>query len=427
MKRLLRALLTAFLLAAALPVYAAAAEPAFSVAIRLDGQAETAVSAGDVVTVTVTLERTDAAEAYRMHAMQHEIHYDGAFFRLVEGSIQTPDGVAVTDLALNGTARALYIHALSLTGGDLWQPSVQIGSFQLEVVGETGVSRLADCNAMVCRPDGSGSYPVVCYDGRALCSTQCTVTFDSCGGSAVEPQSVSRGAFAVCPEAPVREGYRFSGWCTDADCTLRWSFSQTPVTENLRLYAKWELDDGAVSYSDVWETDWFFPYVQYVTGQGLMSGVGNGRFAPEDGTSRGMVVTILWRLAGKPAANPAAFEDVTAGQWYSEAVGWAAQNGIVNGYSARIFAPDDCITREQLAAILYRYAGWAGCDRTAQADLRAFADGERVQPWAKEALGWANAAGLVNGTGQNRLEPQRQANRSQTAAVFQRFCTNILQ
>ncbi len=77
--------------------------------------------------------------------------------------------------------------------------------------------------------------------------------------------------------------------------------------------------------------------------------------------------------------------------------------------------------------MLYRYAGWAGCDRTTQADLRAFADGKQVQPWAKEALGWANAAGLVNGTGQNRLEPQMQANRSQTAAIFQRFCTNILQ
>lgn len=427
MKRLLCTLLTALVLAAVLPLCAAAAEPTFSVVLALEGEPEIAVSTGDVVTVTVTLNRTDAAAAYPMYAMQNEICYDSTFFRLVEGSIQTPAGIAASDLALYGSQRALYINYLSLTGGVLWEPSVQIASFQLEVVGDNGVSRLTDCNAMVCTPDGMGSYPVVCQDAWAVRSAQCTVTFDSSGGSAVAPQLVERGAYAVCPAAPIRAGYRFSGWCTDADRTLRWQFAQTPVTENLRLYAKWERDNGMIAYSDVWETDWFFPAVQYVTAQGLMSGVGDGRFAPEEGTSRAMVVTILWRLAGKPAAAAAEFADVPAGRWYSEAVGWAAQNGIVNGYSADTFAPDACITREQLAAILYRYALWAGCDCTAQADVNAFADGMQVQPWARQALGWANAAGLVNGIGQNRLEPQMQASRSQTAAIFQRFCTNILQ
>lgn len=427
MKRLVSVLLIAAWLLCALPVYAQTEEPTFSFRLSIDGAQDTAVSTGDIVTVAVTLHKTGEQTTYLMHAMQTEICYDGSFFQLVEDSIRTPDGVVTTDLALGGTERAFYINYLSFGGGTVWAAEETIGSFQLKVTGTTGISRIFSQNSMVFKEDGSGSYPVVCSDAKAVCSQTCAVTFDSRGGSIIPTQYIKADEKMVYPPEPSRAGYKFAGWCTDTDCTLRWQFSEMPVTENLCLFAKWEKDSSAATYSDVWKSDWFYSAVQYVSERDLMSGVGDGRFAPEAQTSRAMIVTILWRLEGKPSAQAEhTFADVPAGQWYSEAVCWAAEQGIVNGYSAQQFAPDDPITREQMAAILYRYAGYRGVICSQRADLSSYIDGDRIQPWAAEALAWANAMGLINGVGENRLEPQAFAIRCQTAAILQRFCSNHL-
>lgn len=425
MKRLVSVLLITAWLLSALPVFAKTEEPVFSFRITIDGAQETVVSTGDTVTVTVELHKTDKQTPYPMYAMQTEICYDGSFFRLIKDSVQNPDGVMTTDLALGGSYRAFYLNYLSFGGGTIWEPEVTVGSFQLEIIGTTGISRIFSRNSMVCKEDGNGSYPIVGYDAKAVCSQTCAVTFDTRGGGAIFTQYVKAGERVIAPQEPFRAGYRFAGWCTDADCTQRWQFSETPVTENLYLFAKWEKDKSAVMYSDVQKSDWFFLPVQYVSERGLMSGVGDGRFAPEAQTSRAMIVTILWRLEGQPSAQAEhTFADVPAGQWYSDAVCWAAEQGIVNGYSAQQFAPDDPITREQIAAILYRYACYRGVDCTARADLSLFADADKIQSWAVEALTWANAMGLINGVGGNRLEPQSFAIRCQTAAILQRFCSN---
>ena len=179
-------------------------------------------------------------------------------------------------------------------------------------------------------------------------------------------------------------------------------------------------------FTDVAEGDWFHDAVRYVYDNGLMDGVGDNQFAPNATTNRAMVVTILYRLAGEPAVSgDAAFTDVADGLWYTDAVLWAAQKGIVNGISATEFAPSGDLTREQLAAILYRYAAYQGYDVSQRADLSGFGDASSISGYAQEALSWAHAQGLVLGFEDGSLRPQGTASRAQIAAVLMRFLAAV--
>ena len=179
-------------------------------------------------------------------------------------------------------------------------------------------------------------------------------------------------------------------------------------------------------FSDVTESDWFYDAVTYAYENGLMDGVGTGLFAPNSETTRAQLVTILYRLAGQPApSGDSGFSDVETGIWYTDAVAWAAQNGIVNGVSDTQFAPGDDITREQLAVILYRYATYQGYDVSQRADLSGFVDAGTISTYAQEALSWANAQGLVLGFEDDSLRPQGTATRAQIAAVLMRFCQTV--
>ena len=179
-------------------------------------------------------------------------------------------------------------------------------------------------------------------------------------------------------------------------------------------------------FSDVTESDWFYDAVTYAYENGLMDGVGTGLFAPNSETTRAQLVTILHRLAGQPApSGDSGFSDVETGTWYTDAVAWAAQNGIVNGVSDTQFAPGDDITREQLAVILYRYATYQGYDVSQRADLSGFVDAGTISTYAQEALSWANAQGLVLGFEDDSLRPQGNASRAQIAAVLMRFCQTV--
>ncbi len=178
-------------------------------------------------------------------------------------------------------------------------------------------------------------------------------------------------------------------------------------------------------FSDVRTGDWFYEAVQFVCEQGLMNGTGGGRFSPNDATTRGMIVTILYRLEGAPAAGAADFADVASGAYYETPVAWAAANGIVNGYGDRRFGPNDVITREQLASILYRYAGYKGYDTAEEKPLDGFRDAAQVSAYAGEALRWACGSGLINGMDGNRLAPQGSATRAQVAAILMRFLSAL--
>jgi len=179
---------------------------------------------------------------------------------------------------------------------------------------------------------------------------------------------------------------------------------------------------GTSIFSDVKETDWFADDVKYVYQNGLMGGTGDGKFSPNLGMTRGMLVTLLHRMEGMPAAAAASFQDVRANAYYAKAVDWAVEKNIVNGYGDNKFMPENILTREQFATLLFRYAGYKGYDVSARAELSGFSDRDSISGYALDAVSWANAAGLLNGTGDGKLAPQDSAVRAQGAALLHRFC-----
>ena len=180
------------------------------------------------------------------------------------------------------------------------------------------------------------------------------------------------------------------------------------------------------AFSDVKTSAWYHEDVQYVSENGLMKGTGENLFSPDATTTRGMIVTILYRLEAEPSPTGACpFQDVASGKYYEKAITWAAENGIVSGFSADTFGPDQNITREQMAAILYRYATYKNYDVSTAGDLSKFPDADKVSSYAVDAMKWANAAGLINGSSDGKLYPAGNATRAQVAAILTRFCKNI--
>ena len=183
--------------------------------------------------------------------------------------------------------------------------------------------------------------------------------------------------------------------------------------------------DAPLPFTDVSANAWYFDVVDYAYRQGLMNGTSTTTFSPEDTTSRAMVVTILHRLTGTPAAPAPNFPYVDSDTYYTAAVGWATQFGVVMGYDTGLFLPDDPITREQMAVILYRYAQRMDYDVTAQGDLSVFTDSAAVSDWALDAMTWAVGAGLLNGMGDGTVVPRGHTTRAQAAAILTRFSQKV--
>lgn len=200
----------------------------------------------------------------------------------------------------------------------------------------------------------------------------------------------------------------------------------TPVEPTQPSGEDGKCDGGAAcpsaKFTDVDRNAWYHEYLDYVVTNGLMNGTSASTFAPNATTTRAMVVSILYRLAGSPAvsgANP--FADVAAGSWCENAVIWGYENGIVKGFDESTFAPDATITRQQMAAFLYRYAAFCGKDVSAKADLGSFADASAVSANLLDAMQWAVAEGILNGTTSGLLDPNGGATRAQFAAVLTRY------
>ena len=181
--------------------------------------------------------------------------------------------------------------------------------------------------------------------------------------------------------------------------------------------------DASEKFADVGGEQWYNPYADFVLSRKLFGGTGETTFEPDTPMTRAMLVTVLWRCEGKPETGVNYFTDVPEDQWYTEAVVWAASQGVVNGVTETEFAPDEVVTREQMAAILYRYAKTAGLDVTAKADLSSFPDAEKVSDFAQTPVAWAAAEKLLRGS-EGKLLPQGSATRAQVAAVLTRFVMN---
>lgn len=197
----------------------------------------------------------------------------------------------------------------------------------------------------------------------------------------------------------------------------------------VRVTVDAEFVRSSLPFSDVSRGQWFYDYVAWAYNTGLMEGVSAGRFAPNSTTTRAMVVTIIYRLAGSPGVSGTSdFTDVPAGAWYSDAVTWAAKRGIVEGMTATTFDPNDAVTREELAAMLYRYAQHKGYDTSAaeNTNILSYNDAGSISEYAFEALQWACGEGIINGTGGGSLEPGGSATRAQLAAMLYRFCAEYV-
>lgn len=181
---------------------------------------------------------------------------------------------------------------------------------------------------------------------------------------------------------------------------------------------------SALPFNDVAYTSWYYDAVKFVYDKGIMDGVSYYKFAPDATITRGMVVTMLWRMAGEPYEAAAGFTDVAAGRYYTTAVAWAAKNGIVEGMTATTFAPDQAITREQLASILYRYAKWLGFSGYGS-DISGYTDAGKVSSYAYDAMSWAVRSGVVTGTSARVLDPQGTASRAAAAQMFMNFYNYI--
>ena len=174
-------------------------------------------------------------------------------------------------------------------------------------------------------------------------------------------------------------------------------------------------------FVDVQQGHWFYEAVEFACSNDLFNGVDALHFGPGKPMTRAMLVTVLHRLAGKPAGGESTFTDVKGGIWYSEAVAWASASGVVGGVGGGRFAPERNVTREQLAAILYRYAQNRGYDVSADAALTEFADASLVSGYAVSAMRWASGAGILSGKSGNRLDPQGNATRAEVAMILLRF------
>lgn len=190
------------------------------------------------------------------------------------------------------------------------------------------------------------------------------------------------------------------------------------------------LEDSAPHYEDVPEDAWYYEAVQYTSEHGLFQGITETKFGPHITMTRGMLVTVLYRLEGEPAVDGETqpFTDVDASQYYGDAITWAANSGVVNGMTDTRFAPEAAVTREQMVAILYRYAGLKGADVTVKADLESFPDHDQVKPYARDAFSWAVGAGIIQGDsngGITTLSPCNSATRAQVAAVLMRYLERL--
>lgn len=190
-------------------------------------------------------------------------------------------------------------------------------------------------------------------------------------------------------------------------------------------YVKATETPSETKFNDVSANDWFASAVDYVTGKGMMNGTADNTFSPKANTTRGMVVTVLYRLENQPSTSAASFTDVDSGAYYANAVAWANANGIVSGYGSGKFGPNDKVTREQLAAILYRYAQYKKYDVSDAKSLDGYTDAKSVSSYAVPALQWANAAGVVTGKSGSKLDPKGNATRAEVAAMLMRFCENV--
>ena len=306
---------------------------------------------------------------------------------------------------------------------------------------------------------GTATITAASIDGTNL-KAECTVTvekkssggsvffwdlkFDTNGGSKIDTVTEWEYSTIDLDEyVPEKEGYKFVGWYADEDLTKK--IDEVYLLEDTTVYAKWEKiaeevpeepeeveeteETEPISFLDVKEMDWFYEAVSYVVENGLMSGMSEDIFAPNTPLTREMLAVVLYNVEGQPESTEAnTFTDVKGDMWYTDAILWANENGIVAGYDNGAYGVGDLITREQFATILYRYAQFKGYDTTQGGmAVREFSDYENISDYARPAMAWAVNAGIMGGMDDGTLMPQGKATRAEAATMLMNFCENMVE
>lgn len=343
---------------------------------------------------------------------QNEAFKEGYYYSVLVGAVEN-DGFCFTNdttATLNGKA---HVETLGPVYSDEYEDSVAriYGVFE-------------PLHSQSSSSGGSGG-------GRSG-SINHTLKFNTNGGSIISPVSKLNGTNINLEEYKAeKDGFEFTGWYSNAELTDK--ITSIKLTSNTTVYAGWkeiekDKETDEFPFADVNADDWFFEDVAYAYENGLMSGTGADTFSPDAATTRGMIVAILYRLEGEAEVpEGCSFGDVKSGSYYENAIAWAAANGIVSGYDNGMFGPDDPITREQLAAILYRYAQYKGLDVSVGKDtnILSYNDAFDISEYAVTAMQWLCGEGIISGSDGN-LMPAGNATRAQVAALLHRFCENVL-
>jgi len=317
--------------------------------------------------------------------------------------------------------------------------TLSVGSHTLQFVFSSGRTEAAKTISLILSV--TRTYDVTFQDGAVIYATRSGVT---------------DGVTVTLPANPTKSGYAFSGWHTGENGTGTAFNASTAVTGSLTVYANWAQSDGGIGagggglgggqgsasqaqkeevtplplvwsnpYQDVAETDWYYDAVAFVCDRSLFQGVSDGSFAPQDTMTRGMLVTVLYRLAEKPEFESSGlFTGTEEHAYYAQAMDWAVGQSIIHGYGHGVLGPNDPVSREQLATILFQYAALQGYE-TEHGELSGFPDAEQVSVYAKTAMGWANASGIISGTADQQLMPREQASRAEVAQMLMNFCRNF--
>ena len=310
--------------------------------------------------------------------------------------------------------------------------AISRGEAVITATAADGQGAKAECTVTVKKKSSGGS--VFFWD----------LKFDTNGGSKID--TVTEWEYSTIDlddYVPEKEGYKFVGWYADKDFDKK--IDEVYLTKDTTVYAKWEKieeevseepeeveeteETETISFKDVKENDWFYEAVSYAVENGLMSGMSEDIFAPNTPLTREMLAVVLYNVEGQPEGTEAnTFTDVKGDMWYTDAILWANENGIVAGYDNGAYGVGDLITREQFAAILYRYAQFKGYDTTQGGmAVREFSDYENISDYARPAMAWAVNAGIMGGMDDGTLMPQGKATRAEAATMLMNFCENMVE
>lgn len=265
--------------------------------------------------------------------------------------------------------------------------------------------------------------------GFGIALIRYTVKFDTNGGSKLDDVKVKRNSKLPEPEEPTKDGFEFAGWFIDEELTEEYDFD-TPVKNSFTLYAAWERDgsgklqENELPFDDVKPNAWHREYIRRVYEEGIMNGVGNRTFAPDGLITRGMFITVLYRLEGSPEVEgDMPFGDVHESDYFYDAVLWGYQSGVVKGISETEYSPDTPILREQITAMMFRYANYKEYDVSEGEDtnILSYADYDKISEYAIESMQYAVGIGLINGKTESTLAPADYATRAEIAAIITRF------